>query len=230
MHGYVRVVELMFTGIIEAVGRIAALEPKGADLRVRIECGALDLADLQAGDSVAVSGVCLTAIELTGDGFWADVSAETLARTIFGDLQAGSPVNLEKALTPTTRLGGHLVSGHVDGVGTLVERRLEGRSERMRIQVPPHLARYIAEKGSICVDGVSLTVNAVDGAVFDINIVPHTLRATTLGEFRQGRRVNLEVDIIARYLERLLMGDKAAESGGGITEAFLQQHGFAGGG
>jgi len=220
----------MFTGIIQAVGRIAGLEPKGEDMRVSIECGALDLADVHAGDSIAVSGVCLTAVELMADGFSADVSAETLARTIFGTLQPGCRVNLEKALTPTTRLGGHLVSGHVDGVGTLIECRSEGRSERMRIQAPPHLARYIAEKGSICLDGVSLTVNAVDGAVFDVNIVPHTLRATTLDEFRQGRQVNLEVDIIARYLERLLMGDKAAESGRGITEAFLRQHGFAPGG
>lgn len=220
----------MFTGIIQAVGRIAVLEPKGADMRVWIECGAFGLADVHAGDSIAVSGVCLTAIELTADEFSADVSAETLARTIFATLQPGCRVNLEKALTPTTRLGGHLVSGHVDGVGTLIERRSEGRSERMRIQAPSHLARYIAEKGSICLDGVSLTVNAVDGAVFDVNIVPHTLRATTLDEFRQGRQVNLEVDIIARYLERLLMGDKAAESGSGITEAFLRQHGFAPGG
>lgn len=216
----------MFTGIIQAVGEIAALQPGGEDTRVRVRTGKLDLADVSPGDSIAVNGVCLTVVDLPGDGFWADVSGETLTRTGFRDSAVGSRVNLEKALTPTTRLGGHLVSGHVDGVGTVLERRPEGRSERFRIQAPDALAKYIAEKGSICVDGVSLTVNAVDGAVFDLNIVPHTLHETTIGDYRSGTRVNLEVDIIARYLERLLLGEKAAEPDSGITETFLAEHGF----
>ncbi len=216
----------MFTGIIQAVGEIAALEPKGGDLRLRVHTGKLGLADVQLGDSIAVSGVCLTAVTLPGDGFWADVSGETLAHTILGDLKVGARVNLEKALTPTTRLGGHLVSGHVDGVGEVLERRRDARSERFRIQAPAELARYIAQKGSICVDGVSLTVNAVEGRVFDLNIVPHTLAETTLDSYQTGRKVNLEVDLIARYLERLLLGD--AEAGGqGITLDFLRSHGFA---
>ena len=216
----------MFTGIIQAVGEIAELQSTGEDTRMRVRTGELPLDDVALGDSIAVSGVCLTVVELSGDGFRADVSGETLARTAFRDLAVGSRVNLEKALTPTTRLGGHLVSGHVDGVGTVLERRPEGRSERFRIQAPAALAKYIAEKGSICVDGVSLTVNVVDGAEFDLNIVPHTLQATTIADYRGGTRVNLEVDLIARYLERLLLGEKAAEPGSGITESFLAEHGF----
>ena len=218
----------MFTGIIEAVGEVAAREPKGEDLRLHIRTGKLDLSDVALGDSIAVSGVCLTAVDLPGDGFWADVSGETLSKTVLGELRVGDAVNLEKALTPTTRLGGHLVSGHVDGIGEVLERRSEGRSERFRIRAPRALAKYIAPKGSICVDGVSLTVNAVEGAVFDLNIVPHTLAETTISEYRPGRRVNLEVDLIARYLERLLLGERAAEPGAGLTEAFLAEHGFLG--
>jgi riboflavin synthase len=217
----------MFTGIIQAIGEIAALEPKSGDLRLRVRTGKLDLGDVRLGDSIAVSGVCLTAVELPGDGFWADVSGETLAHTVIGELKPGARVNLEKALLPTTRLGGHLVSGHVDGVGEVIERKRDARSERFRIRAPGELARYIAHKGSICVDGVSLTVNAVDGSVFDLNIVPHTLAETTLDDYRSGRKVNLEVDLIARYLERLLLGDAAAVGGLGITLDFLRAHGFA---
>lgn len=217
----------MFTGIIQSVGEVAALEPKGGDLRLRIRTGKLDLADVQLGDSIAVNGVCLTAVALPGDGFWADVSGETLARTTLGALGVGSAVNLEKALTPTTRLGGHLVSGHVDGLGEVVRREPAGRSERFVIRAPAPLAKYIAEKGSICVDGTSLTVNAVRGAEFDLNIVPHTLQETIMDGYRPGTRVNLEVDIIARYLERLLLGDKAADpDAGGISLATLQKAGF----
>ncbi len=216
----------MFTGIIQAIGAIAALEPKGEDLRLRVQTGRLDLADVQLGDSIAVNGVCLTAVELPGDGFWADVSGESLRRTTLGELRQGTPVNLEKALTPTTRLGGHLVSGHVDGIGEVISRTPEGRSERFVIRAPQELARYIAEKGSICVDGISLTVNAVRGAEFDLNIVPHTLQETTMREFRHGSRVNLEVDIIARYLERLLLGDRAGQDNGGLSLAKLQEYGF----
>jgi len=216
----------MFTGIIQAIGKVETRQDRGGDARLRVATGKLDLSDVALGDSIAVSGVCLTAVELTGDGFWADVSGETLSRTTLGALRPGDPVNLEKALTPTTRLGGHLVSGHVDGVGRVAERRPEARSVRFVIEAPRELARYIAEKGSIAVDGVSLTVNRVDGARFDLNIVPHTLAETTLDRFAPGRPVNLEVDVIARYLERLLLGDRAAEPRGGVTLETLAQHGF----
>ncbi|CDH46525.1 riboflavin synthase [Candidatus Contendibacter odensensis] len=217
----------MFTGIITAVGTIAALQPRGGDVRLRIATGKLDLSDVQLGDSIAVSGVCLTAVELPGDGFWADASRETLERTLLGEAAPGMKVNLEKALTPTTRLGGHLVSGHVDGVGVVTVWQPDGRSWRLRIQAPDALARYIAEKGSIGVDGVSLTVNRVDGAAFELNIIPQTLAETSLADFKIGRRVNLEVDLIARYLERLLLGERAAQpDGGGLTEALLREHGF----
>ena len=217
----------MFTGIITAVGTLTAIQPRSGDVRLRIATGNLDLSDVRPGDSIAVSGICLTVVELPGDGFWADASRETLERTILGAAVPGLQVNLEKALTPTTRLGGHLVSGHVDGIGTVTVWQLDGRSWRLRIQAPDTLARYIAEKGSICVDGVSLTVNQVNGAAFELNIVPHTLAETTLANFKIGRRVNLEVDLIARYLERLLLGDQAAQPGsGGLTEALLREHGF----
>lgn len=217
----------MFTGIIEAVGRIAAIDNKGADRRLSITTGKLDLTEVKLGDSIAVNGVCLTAVQLPGDGFVADVSGETLARTTLANLKAGAVVNLERALTPTTRLGGHLVSGHVDGLGEVVSVVAEGRSLRITIAAPAPLARYIAEKGSICVDGVSLTVNAVQGARFELTIVPHTAQETTIADYRAGTRVNLEVDIIARYLERLLLGDKAAEpTGSGLSLEFLAQHGF----
>ena len=216
----------MFTGIIQAVGSIRRREPRGDDMRMVIATGGLELSAVKIGDSIAVNGVCLTAVTLAADSFAADVSAETLQRSSLGALAEGDPVNLELALTLATPLGGHLVSGHVDGLGEVVERRPEGRSERFRIRAPDRLARYIAEKGSICVDGVSLTINAVEGSVFDLNIVPHTLAATTLGDFRPGRKVNLEVDLIARYLERLMLGERAAQGNGGVTLDALRQHGF----
>lgn len=217
----------MFTGIIQSVGEIAAIDKKGDDVRLRILTNQLDLADVQLGDSIAVNGVCLTAVELPSDGFWADVSGETLSCTTFKALRVGSKANLEKALTPTTRLGGHLVSGHVDGIGQIVERYDDGRSVRFHIQAPNEMAKYIAEKGSVCVDGISLTVNAVKGAVFELNIVPHTLQETTMGQFNVGTEVNLEVDLIARYLERLILGDKAADvQTPGISMDMLNKHGF----
>lgn len=216
----------MFTGIITAIGTITTLQPRGGDVRLRVATGKLALHDVGLGDSIAVSGVCLTAVEVLGDGFRADVSRETLECTILGGIQPGALVNLEKALTPTTRLGGHLVSGHVDGIGIVTAWQPDGRSWRLRIQAPDALARYIAAKGSICVDGVSLTVNRVDGAAFELNIVPHTLTETTLAACQVGRRVNLEVDLIARYLERLLLGERAAHSSSGLTEALLREHGF----
>lgn len=217
----------MFTGIIEAIGEITELKPQGGDLRVRVRSGKLDLSDVQLGDSIATNGVCLTVVDLPGDGYWADVSAETLDVTSVKRWKTGDRVNLEKALTPQTRLGGHIVSGHVDGIGEVVWRRQEARAERFRVRAPDHLARYIAHKGSITVDGTSLTVNAVDGAEFELTIVPHTLQETVMGDYSAGTRVNLEVDLIARYLERLLLGDKAAEpDSDGLTVEFLAQHGF----
>lgn len=220
----------MFTGIIQAVGRIASLQQRDGDLRLAINTGSLPMADVNIGDSIAVSGVCLTVVEKSSSGFTADVSGETLRRTLIGSLTVNAPVNLEKALTLETRLGGHLVSGHVDGIGTVTDRKEDSRSVQYTVQAPSQLARYIAAKGSICVDGVSLTVNAVDGADFALNIVPHTLAATTLHEYRPGRQVNLEVDLVARYLERLLLGDAASRpgSGTGITRAMLESCGFSG--
>jgi len=215
----------MFTGIIQAIGKIDRIETRGGDVRLTIATGKLPLAGAALGDSIAVSGVCLTAIDLGEGRFSADVSRETLTRTTLGTLKTGSRVNLELALTPTTRLGGHIVSGHVDGVGEVVERRADARSVHFVIEAPANLAKYIAEKGSICVDGVSLTVNGVDGRRFDLNIVPHTLAETTLDEFQPGRRVNLEVDLLARYLERLLLGDQAAQRGG-VGLALLAKSGF----
>lgn len=203
---------IMFTGIIEAVGEIVACEPRGGDLRLRVKTFGLDLAGISLGDSIATNGVCLTVIELPGDGYVADVSSETLANTTIGDWQTGTPVNLERALTPSSRLGGHLVSGHVDAVGDVLSRHPDARSERFRLRAPDSLAKYIAHKGSITVDGTSLTVNRVEGAEFELNIVPHTLENTVMGTYVPGSRINLEVDLVARYLERLLLGDKAAEA------------------
>jgi len=217
----------VFTGIIQSVGQVAGMQSRGGDLRLRIATGKLDLDDVELGDSIAVNGVCLTAVELPGDGFVADVSNETLSLTSLGELNPGSRVNLEKALTLQTRLGGHLVAGHVDGLGEVLDRREDARSVRFRIRTPRELARYIAPKGSITVDGTSLTVNAVDGDIFDLNIVPHTLQETIMSEYHSGRKVNLEVDLVARYLERLLLGDAAAEPGRkGIDLQTLAKAGF----
>jgi riboflavin synthase len=216
----------MFTGIIQAIGHLTRSEPRGGDSRLTISTGKLPMADVKLGDSIAVNGVCLTAVDLGPGRFSADVSRETLSRTTLGAAGTGAPVNLELALLPTTRLGGHLVSGHVDGVGRIVDKRDDGRSWRFTVEAPANLARYIAEKGSICVDGISLTVNEVDGARFGVNIVPHTLTETTLGTTGVGDAVNLEVDLVARYLERLLLGEKAAEPARGVTMALLKDTGF----
>lgn len=218
----------MFTGIILAVGRIKHVAAARGDCSMTIATGKLPLDGARIGDSIAVNGVCLTAVELGSDYFIADVSAETLARTTLQSVAPGAPVNLELALTPTTRMGGHIVSGHVDGIATIVQKQAAGRSFRFDFRVPDALAKYIAEKGSICVDGISLTVNAVAGPVFSVNIVPHTLRETTLGEARVGDKVNIEVDLLARYLERLMQGGSAAEcSDGGVSRELLQNCGFA---
>jgi riboflavin synthase len=215
----------MFTGIIQALGEVQELTRQGGDVRLRIATGKLDLATVGVGDSIAVSGVCLTAVALHHAGFSADVSAETLRCTTFAALQVGDEVNLEKALTLATPLGGHLVSGHVDGVAEVKMRTRVGQSVRYVIEVPGTLAKYIAAKGSICVDGVSLTVNAVQNGGFEVNIVPHTLQETTLGSFAAGRRVNVEVDLMARYAERLLLGDDAVQ-GARLTRELLAKYGF----
>jgi riboflavin synthase len=206
----------MFTGIIESIGRIRALEPTGGDLRLHIDTGSLDLSDGVLGESIAVSGVCLTVVAFDAASFAADVSNETLSRTTLGDLKAGDAVNLERAMRADGRFGGHMVSGHVDGVGSVLSIADDARSQRWRFRAPDTLAHYIAEKGSICVEGVSLTVNAVDGAEFEVNLVPHTVAHTNLGALGVGARVNLEVDVVARYLERLAYG---RESGIGNRES-----------
>ena len=199
----------MFTGIIQAIGRIAAIESGEEDIRLHIETGKLPLAGVSLGDSIATSGVCLTVTDLPGDGFWADVSPETLSLTTLGSKGVGDAVNLETSLTLQTALGGHLVSGHVDGVGQ-VERIVEdARFWRVTIAAPENLARYIAMKGSICVDGTSLTVNQVDGASFELTIIPQTWEETVFSEYQRGSVVNLEVDVIARYLERLMQYDQS---------------------
>lgn len=213
----------MFTGLIQAVGVLAERTPQAGDVRLRIGGAGEIIAGLELGASIAVNGACLTATTYTNDGFWADVSRETLDCTTLGDLRPGDPVNLEPALRPIDPLGGHLVSGHVDGIGRLADQRPDGRSWRLRFEAPAELARYIAAKGSICVDGVSLTVNSVSGRLFEVNIIPHTRDRTVLGHYQPGGRVNLEVDLLARYLERLMQG-QASE--GGVTEALLRQQGF----
>ena len=218
----------MFTGIIQAVGSVAAQQPSGGDLRLRIHTGKLSLDDVALGDSIATNGVCLTVTELPGDGFWADVSRETLNFTTLGDLAPGSAVNLEKSLTPQSRLGGHIVSGHVDGLGEIVSLHQDARSWRVVVRAPDDLAKYIAHKGSICIDGTSLTVNAVDGASFDLNIIPQTMQETVFEHYAPGSKVNLEVDVIARYLERLLQGAAAAKPGGGVDYQTLADNGYLG--
>lgn len=194
----------MFTGIVQGVGRVRAVEPRGGDVTLWIETGDVPLAGVEVGGSIAVNGACLTAVQLEPEAFAADVSRETLSLTTAGQWSPGTRVNLEKALTAGQALGGHYVTGHVDGVGQVVSRHDDARSVRVEFEVPPPLARYVARKGSVCVDGVSLTVNGVAGNRFDVNLVPHTLQMTVLGDYRPGTRVNLEVDIIARYLERLV--------------------------
>lgn len=194
----------MFTGIIQDVGRIHSVETRGGDVRLGIAVDHLDLGRQRTGDSIAVAGVCLTVIGVEGAVFHADVSRETLGLTTLGETVAGRRVNLEPALRAGDPLGGHLVSGHVDGIASVLSRSGDARSQRFRLRAPPELARYLARKGSVALDGVSLTVNAVAGAEFDINLVPHTLAVTTLGELQPGARVNIEIDTMARYVERLL--------------------------
>ena len=202
----------MFTGIISAVGKIVQLEERQGDKRLSIDTGNLGLDDVRLGDSIACNGVCLTAVEMTEQGFIADVSVETLSLTTIGNWDMGSPINLEKAMQASDRFGGHIVSGHVDGIGEVISLHEDARSWRFRMRAPAELARYIAHKGSITVDGISLTVNHVDGAEFELNIVPHTMVNTIMGHYQQGTKVNLEVDLIARYLERLSSVDAAGNT------------------
>jgi riboflavin synthase len=204
----------MFTGIVQGVGRVRSVEPRGGDVRMWIDSGGVPLGDVAIGGSIAVNGCCLTAVEFGSAAFAADLSRETLAMTTAGRWSAGTPVNLEKALTAGQALGGHYVTGHVDGVGRVLSRRDDARSVRVEFEVPPELARYVARKGSICVDGVSLTVNGAVGDRFDVNLVPHTLEVTVLAGYERGTQVNLEVDIIARYLERLV-AERPPEAGQG---------------
>jgi len=194
----------MFTGIVTSTGTLKTRTMIGGDCRLHISCGGLGLESARVGDSISVSGACLTMLEPNSDGFFADVSQETLSLTTLGQLRQGQKVNLELALGLEARLGGHLVTGHVDGKARLVSRHEDARAERFEFEVPPGLARYIARKGSACIDGVSLTVNEVDGRKFAVCLIPHTLEVTTLGGLAPGDEVNLEVDLIARYLERLM--------------------------
>ncbi|QYJ72578.1 riboflavin synthase [Shewanella sp. FJAT-51649] len=215
----------MFTGIIEAVGTLRKLERKGDDIRLTVASGKLDLSDVRLGDSIATNGVCLTVVQQLADGYVADVSAETVSLTGFANYKVGTKVNLEKAVTPTTRLGGHMVSGHVDGIATVEQRLARGQAIEFWLAAPAELARYIAHKGSITIDGVSLTVNEVDGYRFRLTIVPHTAGETTLVDLKAGDKVNIEVDLIARYLERLMRFD-TKETQGGVTMEMLARAGF----
>ncbi len=212
----------MFTGIIRAKGSIGAIEKRGGDVRLRVTTPELPWSEYAVGDSIAVNGVCLTAVQLLDDGFDTDVSVETLEVTTLQQLAVGDAVNLEPALRVGDALGGHLVSGHVDGIGKMISRADDARSIRMKFEVPGELARYIAKKGSICVDGVSLTINEVSGNTFGLNIIPHTAEVTTMGAYEAGTAVNIEVDLLARYIERMLGSDA-----GGLSIDFLREHGYA---
>ena len=213
----------MFTGIIKAKGRIDRVEERGGDQRLFIVSPDIKWDEFAVGESIAVNGVCLTAIELSAQGFATDVSTETLAVTALDSAGVGTEVNIEPSVSLGERLGGHLVSGHVDCVGTLVSLRRDARSVRLVIEIPAEYSRYVAKKGSICVDGVSLTVNEVSDSGFEVNIIPHTADVTVIGGYAEGTRVNIEVDVVARYLERLVTAGEEPV----ITKDFLRAHGYA---
>ena len=194
----------MFTGLIQGVGRLRALEPSGGDIRIHIDTGSLPFEAVEMGESIAVNGVCLTVVGFDEASFSADVSTETLSLTTLGGLGENAALNLERALQPTERLGGHMVSGHVDGVGRVLDVHEDARAQRWRFEMPAHIAKYVAKKGSISVDGVSLTVNAVDDTTFEVALVPHTVSHTAFADTQVGDAVNLEIDVVARYVERLL--------------------------
>ena len=217
----------MFTGIVESIGKVESLARIQDEWRLTLAVGDLDLSDVKLGDSIAVSGCCLTVVEFSNTGFSADVSNETLRCTTLGEFKPGTRVNLEKAMMASDRFGGHIVSGHVDGVGELISTANEGKSIKLVFAAPENLTKYIAAKGSICIDGTSLTVNEVEGKQFAINIIPHTQEETVSGAYQPGQKVNLEVDLIARYLEKLFSGSDGKHGDGhGVSEQLLEQHGF----
>jgi riboflavin synthase len=221
----------MFTGIIEDVGTIEALISSGTDIRLSIKTDKLDMSDVSLGDSIANNGVCLTVVAMSKSGSSADISHETIKRTGFASYQAGSNVNLEKALQAKSRVGGHILSGPVDGVSEILSITPVGRYVEIWIKAPVQLAKYLAEKGSITLDSVSLTVNQVNGAKFLLTLIPYSLKETIIGLYKLGTKVNLEVDVIARYIERLMLGDKAAEPSSqddkkDISMAFLAENGY----
>lgn len=213
----------MFTGLVEATGHISSIVKTGGDYKVTVNTGSLDLADVKLGDSIATNGVCLTVVELMSQGFVADVSNETISKTGFSDYANGQKVNLEKAMLPTTRFGGHIVSGHVDGVGSVAAIIDNGRAKDIWVNCPAELDKYIVEKGSVTIDGVSLTVNAVENKQFKLTIVPHTSSETTLDSIKVGSKVNIEIDVIARYVEKLMNYGKKEE---GVSMSLLARSGF----
>ena len=217
----------MFTGIIEAVGHIKAININAQGARITLDCGKLDMSDVKLGDSIATNGICLTVVDFDGHSYTADVSNETLARTGFGGYQVGQAVNLEKAMLPTTRFGGHIVSGHVDAVCEIVSIVNNGNSTEYWLSMPDDIAPYIAEKGSITIDGVSLTVNALSDDKFRLTIVPHTAQETIIARYQTGTKVNVEVDVMARYIERLLLKkDQESTAKSGVTQELLMNSGF----
>ena len=212
----------MFTGIIKARGRVTAMQRRGGDVRLSVSSGGLPWGEFEVGESIAVNGVCLTAVALRDDGFDTDVSVETLDVTALGKLATGSPVNLEPSISLGERLGGHLVSGHVDCTAVVTARTNDARSIRLTFDLPRDYRRYVAKKGSVSIDGVSLTINAVSDTGFEVNIIPHTAEMTIIGDYVVGTIVNIEVDLVARYLERLIHAD-----GDGLSTDFLKAHGYA---
>jgi riboflavin synthase len=213
----------MFTGIIKAIGKVEKMEQQGGDLRITITCAELPWKEFDVGESISINGVCLTAVEILPNGFVADVSVESINVTALANLGEGSKVNLEPSVSLGERLGGHLVSGHVDCVGQIKSRENDARSVRLVVEIPAEYSRYIARKGSVCIDGVSLTVNEVSDNTFDVNIIPHTADVTIIGDYQSGSEVNIEVDLLARYVERLLGNDDESA----ITKEFLRAHGYA---
>ncbi|MEZ2901178.1 riboflavin synthase [Acinetobacter terrestris] len=217
----------MFTGIIESLGKVESLQSVGGDVRLRIGTS-LDMSDVHLGDSIATNGICLTVIEWGENWYAADVSRESLNRTTLGSWKVGQRVNVEKAMLPTTRFGGHIVSGHVDAVGEITAVREDARSIYYEVTAPAEIAKYLAEKGSVTVDGISLTINHLRGNIISLNLIPHTAERTNIGTWKTGAKVNLEVDVLARYIERLMLGDKAAEvkEQSKLSMAFLAENGF----
>ena len=217
----------MFTGIIESLGKVESVQNVGGDVHLRIGT-ALDMSDVHLGDSIATNGICLTVVEWGENWYAADVSRESLNRTTLGHWKVGQHVNVEKAMLPTTRFGGHIVSGHVDAVGEITVVREDARSIYYEVTAPAAIAKYLAEKGSVTVDGISLTINHLRGSIISLNLIPHTAERTNIGTWKTGAKVNLEVDILARYIERLMLGDKAAETEpqSKLSMAFLAENGF----